>query len=587
MSKLTQLIFNTTATDPIENKEVIQAIGLNTISSVGGANGAEGTYSIPGEYKPLFELKNGTFKLLESWRNWKAGHNFTPYELLVAMRFESEAEALEFLNANGWGERPKDNLIFTNGKFDAYKTAVFLVACGFIRVSQINRDEIKVYNNDGGILKEFNYRSDTLDYLSKQLTDTSLINKLHSSRSAVVAVWQLVPGTSYDLQLDNRHEIFLPFRGKVLKVTADGMTFVDYESLAMFMPVKSMGYDFDYTDEIGVFEKFLKYGITGSDDPSTWTDEDRNNILAFMTSIGYLLSSYRDPSLNKAIIYSDFGADGESRNGRRGKSLILVAIALLRKTMLKPDDAFRVDYQFKFSDLDETYKVYVLDDVPKNFNFYSLFTQITGGISCERKGKPATEIEPTKTPKWGITSNFVVPFQNDEESVMARYAEYQVKPFWSSTNTPRDYFKSNFFSEEWDSLEWDKFYSFMARCAQSFLKRGLIEISIDKKESRYLAYIGNNVAKLQEMERILFELESYTSFNVDDFLKLHYKNIEMRYDRVPLWTHNNVKRDVDIWIEYHNLDIKYSQRVRKWEKIDNPLENISIGDTSKADEFPF
>ena len=255
--------------------------------------------------------------------------------------------------------------------------------------------------------------------------------------------------------------------------------------------------------------------------------------------------------------------------------------------MVKPDDTFKTEYQFRFSEFDVTIRIVNLDDVPKNFNWYSLFTGITGALSCERKGKPAIEIEYKYTPKWAITSNFVVPFQSDEESVMARYAEYQVKPFWSSTNTPRDYFKSNFFSEEWDSLEWNRFYSFMARCVQSFLKRGLIEISIDKKESRYLAYIGNNVAKLQEMERVLFELESYTSFNVDDFLKLHYKNIEMRYDRVPLWTHNNVKRDVDIWIEYHNLDIKYSQRVRKWERIDNLFEGIDVDDNSRVNELPF
>ena len=183
----------------------------------------------------------------------------------------------------------------------------------------------------------------------------------------------------------------------------------------------------------------------------------------------------------------------------------------------------------------------------------------------------------------------MVPFQTDEESVKARYAEYQIRPFWNATNTPRDYFKSNFFSEEWDKKEWDKFYSFMVRCSQSFLKHGLLEIEIDKKESRYLAYIGNNEAKLVEMERILFELSGYSSFKVDDFLKVHYKNIEMRYDRLPIWNHNTVRRDLDIWIEYHNLDYRYSQRGRAWEKIDNPvdgLDSIAI-DEKSVDELPF
>lgn len=536
--------------------------------------------------KPFIAMIDGYYRIQSDWRNLKTGETYIPFDLLSILH-GGETKAVKYLIDNGWLERPIDQLIFdTNGKLDASRTAEYLKAYGFLRVSQPNRDEIRVYLNDGGILKEFNYKTDTVSFLTSRIESVELKNKLHSVRGQAVAVWQLFEGVPYNLQLDDKNNIYIPFSGKVAQVQADTITLIDYEELDLFVPVASMKHKFSYTDDKGMYERFLECGSTGTDKPDDWTDDDLFNIKAFDTSIGYLISTYRDPSFNKAIIYSDFGANGEERNGRRGKSLILGALALMRKAMLKPDDSFDPSYKFKFSDLEEFFKIYQLDDVPKNFNYYSLFTSITGGIACERKGKPATEIEYRKTPKWAITTNFVVPMQSDEQSVIARYAEYQFKPFWSATFTPKEYFGERFF-DDWDTDEWNRFYSFMCRCAQAFLKYGLLEISIDKKESRYLAYIGNNEGKVSEMERIFKELSGYPSFSVTDFLTIHYRNSSMRYDRLPLWTTHTVKRDVNLWVEHHNLNYTYSQRVREWQVIGGNDDVDDMDSSMIANDLPF
>jgi len=126
------------------------------------------------------------------------------------------------------------------------------------------------------------------------------------------------------------------------------------------------------------------------------------------------------------IILSDMGADDNSRNRGRGKTIIANALSEVQKTMIKGGNEFDGGYRHRFADLDEAYKIYVIDDVPASFNFNDLYTNIVGDISVEPKGKASRTIEFKETPKFLITTNWVVRYDEKATSTNRRFIEFKL-----------------------------------------------------------------------------------------------------------------------------------------------------------------
>ena len=57
---------------------------------------------------------------------------------------------------------------------------------------------------------------------------------------------------------------------------------------------------------------------------------------------------------------------------------------------------------------------------------------------------------------------------------------------------PEDEFGKLLF-DEWDGVEWNKYYSFIFRCVNLYLKEGLIKIKYDKTKDNY------NALRLEKM----------------------------------------------------------------------------------------
>lgn len=120
------------------------------------------------------------------------------------------------------------------------------------------------------------------------------------------------------------------------------------------------------------------------------------------------------------------------------------------------------------------------------------------------KGKQAFQIEFEESPKFLITTNWLVRYDENDASTNARFVEYKIKPYYNQTNTPVDEFGKLFF-DDWDSVEWNKFYSYIFRCVHLFLNRGLIKIKYDKTLDNFNASFGNDVTR-DEMARIIDEI---------------------------------------------------------------------------------
>jgi hypothetical protein len=247
---------------------------------------------------------------------------------------------------------------------------------------------------------------------------------------------------------------------------------------------------------------------------------DKKRLASLCSAIGYMLHTYKNPSLTKAIIFCEekIATDDES-NGRTGKGLTSYAIAKLRKRVLYNGKQINFDNQFMFQKVSLDTQFICFDDITKRFDFEALFSILTEGLTIERKGLNAIDLSYDDSPKILILTNNVL--SNDSDSHRARKFEIEFSDYFSADYTPVDEFKGNFFEKGWqpESEEWDKFYSFMIYCTMFFLDKGLFEYATVNLEERKL------LAKLPE-EFIDFAADELENLNNGDRI---YKN-EL-YDR--------------------------------------------------------
>jgi hypothetical protein len=312
-----------------------------------------------------------------------------------------------------------------------------------------------------------------------------------------------------------------------------------------------------------MFEKFMTRVAIGRE---TADNSDTINITKeFQKMFGYLCHSFKDQTMSPCIIFTDEGANDENRNGGRGKTMITKALAEVQTVMLKGGKEFDTNYTHVFADLDIKHNVYIIDDVPAAFNYDDLYTSILGGINCQRKGLKAELIEFEQTPKFVITTNWVVRYDEKNSSTNRRFLEYKFSDYYNQSKSPLNDFSCVFF-QDWDEMEWNRFYSFVFRCVSLFFSEGLQQIQYNKDRDNFSAYF-NNTAMLQEFERIIgLLIENNSEFIVRDFLSI-YNESPLRHEK--LFSIKNVKKLIDIWIKlnlFENPDIiiNYQQSGRKW-----------------------
>ena len=492
------------------------------------------------------------------------------------------------------------------------KLIAFFKKHGFIRITRLGDDTLTIIKNENKVLRPFNYQTNTLSFIINQLADDCVrqalefykINKEYvrdfvrafvteivvRQDQKILRCWKALDGVPYDLNRDKKNCIYLPFKNCVVKITSSKIETVDYSSdeIKLFHEVESMEHEFKPFDlnnrERGMFELFVIYAIIGrsniKEQPISQSEQAQIN--AFYSMIGYLISNYKDPARSPAIILSDADADDEARNGGRGKSLLTKALTMVRKDKFRGGKEFDPSYRHNFADLQPYHDIYILDDVPASFNYDGLYSQITGDITSERKGQPAVTIPFDDAPKFVVTTNWAVRYDENAASTNRRFVEYKFSDFWNIGNTPDVWFGSTFFYD-WDEKEWQCFFEFLIYCSKYFLANGLKRIDYDKDTDNYRAYFSND-ARLEVFETVFSEMEQRTEFSVMDFIG-KYKELYPR-DYQPMFTTRNVKTYVDTYIRYHGKDITYEGRTRKWHVKKDPFESTDVSD-DEVSSLPF
>jgi hypothetical protein len=453
----------------------------------------------------------------------------------------------------------------------AHKYAAFFEQENFIRGREESNDNVIIFKDTNNVVAPFNHKTETVGFLKSEINEfhtAAIENKIAKENKTLISqAFLLLPSKAINYYRDTPKTFGLPFKNGFYELSniknweINQLKYSDVN--AFFAPHSVQNHNFIESDLVSEFEAFLTMVSVGKDPRnSNLTSIETELFEKFCMMFGYLCHTYKNPALNPCIILSDDGANDVNRNGGRGKTILAQALQYVQPAMIKGGREFDSNYIHNFADLTEAKNLYIIDDVPAGFKYDDLYTNIVGSISPQRKGKEAVEIPFNKTPKFVVTTNWSVRYDEAEASTNRRFYEYKFTDYFNLENTPYQTFGHTLFSD-WDPKEWNSFYNFVYKCVALYLTHGLQKISYDKNQDNFRA-IFNNDSVLEEFERIFNNLTiEKDEFTVSDFLK-HYKASDNPLKFDDYFHKNNVKKYIDVYIKYNKLDINYVKFGRRW-----------------------
>lgn len=330
-----------------------------------------------------------------------------------------------------------------------------------------------------------------IDFVLNQCNDTdykdAILKSIQKLRS--VSLMQSLHVREVEFLEDTIDTCYKTFTNGVLVITKDKFEIKPLRDLGKYVFEKSiikheLVLDNRTIDDFDDTHPFVRFLINVSSDAETKVlNVDR--FFSLVTSIGYLLHTYKNQTINKAIIFTEEFYDSAGQaHGRTGKSLIGKAISYWSKVMTIDGKNFQADDRFKFSGYSLGTTVAVVNDLRKNFDFESLFNYLSDDFEVNRKGQDVFTLPFELSPKFLLTTNFTL--NDDTASFKARKHEIEFSSWYSDAYTPvQDPQVGFMFGLEWDSIKWNGFYLVMAKCIAVFLASGLktyTNINLDKRK---------------------------------------------------------------------------------------------------------
>lgn len=266
---------------------------------------------------------------------------------------------------------------------------------------------------------------------------------------------------SIDLMMlsDNRTTSYIAFRNGILEVTSKEIKLVDYIDVDGYV-WNSHILQRDYTsveNNENDYKKFI-FNISGKEP------------FAIECVIGYLISTYKNRSNNKAIILND-EIISENPEGGTGKGLFVQGINQIRKTAIIDGKQFDSKKSFAYQTVSLDTRVLVFDDIKKNFDFEDKFSLVTEGLTLERKNKDAIKLNVHDSPKIVLSTNYAVKGEGNSHD--RRRHEIEIAQYYGKNLTPDEEFGKQLF-DEWEETEFNAFDNYMVHCLQMYLSNGLV-----------------------------------------------------------------------------------------------------------------
>ena len=376
------------------------------------------------------------------------------------------------------------------------KLMEFLEGQGIIRV-----DGSKYARIQKGFIEDIDdiqIKDLVMDYL-RQHDEPKVLALVHKQSDSLFAKKKLTTIRSRKVSYirDEKRKVHLFFKNGALVINENEMNLVPYTDFTnrnLFVHKEHiLNHDFEYDQSTGMYEEFVgnTSSYTTPEDSNTVPNEQdyflrQSDLQSKILTLGYLCSRYKDPSQPKCIIATDATLNDQEINGRTGKSLFIKALGYVRS--LKSFDGKRINIKDRFSlqGLTHQHQLINIDDVGKDFNFEQLFHMVSGDMNFENKYAGRVSIAYKDSPKIAITTN--QPLYGDGSSFSGRQHIIEFSNFYNEERSPEIVHGMNLF-EDWQDKEWNRFYSFMARCIQAYLEAG--ELKAPKVRNYALNKLGS------------------------------------------------------------------------------------------------
>lgn len=337
---------------------------------------------------------------------------------------------------------------------------------------------------------------------------------------------------------DTADTSYIYYENAVVKTTKEKIETIPYTEIDdLIWTNQVIKRNIDVKDESdGVFKSFI-WKVSG---------ENVDRYYTLKSVIGYLMHSYQNEAKPKAIIFNDEMISEDIPNGGSGKGLIHRAIGHIKNLVVEDGKKFDAKSQFAYQKVNKDTQIFLMDDVPKHFNFESLFSIVTEGMTIEKKGQDAYQIPFKDSPKISITTNYTI--NGSGASHERRVFEVEIANYFNEGHTPEKEFGHLFFSD-WDEVEWAKFDNFMIRCIQYFLKNGLVQSDkVNLKLRKFKNELGAEFIEYMEGKNFNGQPLNRKEFR-DDFNK-QYPNVA-RFN-----TPQKFNKKVKEFCEFHNLQFE-------------------------------
>ncbi|MDA9835762.1 hypothetical protein N9C00_02280 [Flavobacteriales bacterium] len=441
----------------------------------------------------------------------------------------------------------------------------------FVRGIEKGNDQLILFKDTNNVVDAFNHKTETVSFLASHINELdtkALEDKIASDNMRLIQQgFQLIKSKPIVYKTDSEGEFGLAFRNGYIKINGDGYEYVNYTDVeGFFPPHRTQEHIFKEDSTKSEFELFLSMAALGRDIRNVETTTEERRILnSFFQMVGYLSQTHKKSSFTPAIILSDANADDVKRDGGRGKTLVTKAIGHVQKTMVKNGaNEFKIHYIHMFADLKEDTRVYVIDDVAAGFKYEDLYTQIQGAINCQRKGVAAVDIGFEVTPKFVVTTNWAIRYSEEDASTNRRLVEFKFSDFFNIEKTPRKLFGRNLF-DDWDSIEWNRFYNFIYKCVRMYIRDGIEKIEYDKNYDNFIAFF-NNHEMLEQFETVFKLMLQMKSFSVGEFIA-EYRYVFHNHRVDNYFRDRNTKKLIEIYTKYHKIELPYSESTRRWSPI--------------------
>lgn len=279
---------------------------------------------------------------------------------------------------------------------------------------------------------------------------------------------RLRPERPIELVADTRDTKYFFFDNTAVAVTAQGVRPVPYADLrGQLWQAGIIPRPFDYDPAKGDFEQFAE-DICGG---------DPRRKLSLMTILGYLMHDFYECDLRAAFFTDVNKDDGGRPAGRTGKGLLGKALGQMLNR--RPSDNrycaiggktidLKKDTRYALADM--TTQLIHIEDLARGFNLNDMYNDITDGATIRKPYQVRPIVRPVKIM---LSINHTIDLKGSSDR--GRVIIFELANYYSDRFRPETKFGRRFFESDWRAEDWNRFYSFMCRCAMAYLRDGLQE----------------------------------------------------------------------------------------------------------------